>query len=251
EGALKRQQDIFKQDIGLELAENVTVDTRFDYQTLAIDEERAITQALKNRSEIREQELETRLAELNVKEIDSRSDFRLDVTAFLDITGVSDPGLNDAGLSDLIESSFDDIGRRPRNKGVTLNVTVPLWDWGVNGNEVAQAQETLDEAALTLAEQKKTVTREVRAVISRVLETQGRLEVLKRSEEIAQKSYDISLARFENGDITSQELALDRDRLTAARTDYLNAYIAYQVAVADLKRKTLWDFEKNRSLVGE
>ena len=128
---------------------------------------------------------------------------------------------------------------------------MPLWDWGVNRNEVAEAQASLDESALTLEEEKKTVMREVRSVISQVKEAESRLEVLKRSEEIAQKSYDISLARFRNGDITSQELALDRDRLTTAKTNYLDAYTKYQLAVADLKRKTLWDFENKMSLVEE
>ena len=249
EGNLKRQEDSFKQLVGLDLLEPIRVDTRFDYTPFEIDEDKAIAEALKHRSEIRELEIDVRLAELNVREVDDRSDFRMDLVAFLDITGVSDPNLGTAGLGDLIDSSFRDLRRRPRNKGVALSVTIPVWDWHVNRNEVAQAQAQLDEATLALQEQKKTVTREVRAVISRVREARGRLEALKRSEEIAERSYQISLARFENGDISSQELALDRDRLTAARTAFLDAYIAYQVAVADLKRKTWWDFERNRSLV--
>ncbi len=251
EGNLKRQEDDFKQLIGLYITENVTVDTRFDYTPFSINEDFAITQALKHRTEIREGEIDQRLAEIDVKEVDSRSDFRVDLLVFLDITGVSDPGLADTNLNSLIESSFDDLGRRPKNKGVIVNVTVPLWDWGVNRNEVAEAQASLDESALTLEEEKKTVMREVRSVISQVKEAESRLEVLKRSEEIAQKSYDISLARFRNGDITSQELALDRDRLTTAKTNYLDAYTKYQLAVADLKRKTLWDFENKMSLVEE
>jgi len=57
--------------------------------------------------------------------------------------------------------------------------------------------------------------------------------------------------RFDNGDVTAQELALDRNRLTQARSAYLDAYIDYQTAIADLKRRTLYDFEQNRSLVEE
>lgn len=250
-GNLKRQEDAFKQLIGLDLSEQIRVNTQFDYQPVDIDETFAIQQALQQRTEIREAEIEKRLAEIEVREVDSRSDFRLDLRAFLDITGVSDPNLTDAPLRELVESSFDDIRERPKNKGVTLNVTVPLWDWGVNRHEVARAQASLDEAVLALREEKKTVEREVRAVISRVREAWDRLEVLKRSEEIARRSYDISLARFDNGEITSQELALDRDRLTAARTAFLDAYIAYKVALADLQRKAFWDFENNRSLVEE
>ena len=67
---------------------------------------------------------------------------------------------------------------------------------------------------------------------------------------MALRGYEISRTRFDNGDITSQDLALDRDRLTRARQDYLNAYISYQLSVADLKRNTLYDWEKGRSLAG-
>lgn len=251
QGNLKRREDRFKQLIGMELTEKVAVATNFEYNPFFIDEAFALERALQNRTEIRELEIDKRLAEIAVKETDHQSHFRVDVMAYVDITGISDPNLSGNGLSELIESSFDDISRRPKNKGVTLNVSLPLWDWGVNHNEVAQSQASLEETELNLNELKKTVTREVRAAISQVKEALGRLTVLKKSEEIAQKSYDISLARFDNGDITSQELALDRERLTQAKTAYLEAYIAYQLAVADLTRKTLWDFENNRSLVEE
>ena len=55
--------------------------------------------------------------------------------------------------------------------------------------------------------------------------------------------------RFENGDITSQELALEQERLAETQLAYLDAFTAFQLAVANLKRKTLWDFENNRSYV--
>ena len=86
-------------------------------------------------------------------------------------------------------------------------------------------------------------------MITRLRETRARLDALKRSEEVALRGFEISQARFDNRDITSQELALDRDRLTRARQAYLDAYIDYQLAVADLKRQTLYDWEKDRSLV--
>ena len=57
------------------------------------------------------------------------------------------------------------------------------------------------------------------------------------------------LERFNNGDITSTVLADNRDRFTSAKTAYLGAYIEYKLAIADLKRKTLYDFELKRSLV--
>jgi len=90
------------------------------------------------------------------------------------------------------------------------------------------------------------VAREIRDAVYRVREAQARFEVLRKSEAVAQRSYEISLARFNNGDITSQELALDQNRLTQARQATLGAFIDYELARADLKRKTLWDFEQGR-----
>jgi hypothetical protein len=57
--------------------------------------------------------------------------------------------------------------------------------------------------------------------------------------------------RFESGDINSRELALEQERLSNSRLAYLNSYITYQLTVADLKRKTLWDFYNGRSYLKE
>jgi outer membrane protein TolC len=100
-------------------------------------------------------------------------------------------------------------------------------------------------------QERRQVIQEIRAVITRLNESRGRLEELKQTQQVAQRSFEISQARFDNGDITGQELAQDRDRLTDARQNYLTAFIDYQLAVADLKRNTLYDWEKGVSLVAE
>lgn len=246
---LKQQSDYFKQLIGLGLDENVQVRTDFAYQTFNIDSMKALEEAMKNRSEIREQEIELELSKMSVKEVDSHWQIRGDLSAFYDLSGISATDLIEDDFRSLFNSSITDLKNRPRNKGVVFKLTVPLWDWGVNRAEVAAAKSVVETAKFSLAELKKTITREIRSAIDRVKQSENRLEVLKKSEDVAQKSYQISLHRFDNGDITSQELALDQQRLTNARTAYLDAFIAYQLAVADLKRKTMYDFEKGRSLV--
>ena len=83
--------------------------------------------------------------------------------------------------------------------------------------------------------------------VRQVNEARLRLEINEQNEQIAQRSYDISRLQFENGDITSQELGREQERLADTRLAYLDAFITYQLAVNDLKRKTLWDFKENRS----
>ena len=252
EGDLSQVEDRFKITVGLPLEEALGVRTDFTINQVTVDEPKAIEHGLRHRAEIREREISRRLAEITLKETDARSAIRGDVRVYYDLTGVSDPYLDyGSSVSELFHSSISDLKKRPRNRGITFTLSLPLWDSGVNRAEVAAARAALERSELTEQETRRQVTQQIRAVITRLKETRSRLDVLKRSEEVALRGYEISQARFENGDITSQELALDRVRLTQARQDYLDAYINYQLAVADLMRNTLFDWEKGRSLVEE
>ena len=250
EGDLSQMEDRFKITVGLPLEQQVAVKTDFALSLFNVDEEKAIEQGLRHRAEIRRGEIDRRLAEITVQETDARTAIRGDIRAYYDLTGISDPFL-DYGVSTarLFRSSINDMRRRPKNRGITFTLSVPIWDSGVNRAEVAAARARLERNELTERENKRLVVQDIRAVITRLRETRGRLDVLKRSEEVALRSFEISQAQFDNGDITSQELAENRDRLTTARQNYLAAYIDYQLSVADLKRNTLYDFEKGRSLV--
>ena len=250
EGALLRTQDQFKMALGLPLDQDVAVKTDFEMSQFEVDDQQAIDHGLEHRSEIRETQINRRLSEITLKETDALSTIRAEISAYYDLTGVSDPLLEyESTLSRFFHSSITDLQRRPRNRGVTLTMSLPLWDSGVNRAQVAAAQATLERSELTEEEMVRQVTQQIKAVLTRLQESRGRVDVLRRSQEVAERSYDISQARFNNGDITSQVLALDRDRLTQARTNYLQAYIDYQLAVADLKRNTLYDWEKGKSLV--
>ena len=250
EGNLSQIEDRFKIAIGLPLEEYVKVVTDFEIKEIEVNDDKALEHGLRYRTEIREREISRRLAEITLKETDARSTIRGELSAYYDLTGVSDPNLDySSGVYDYLNSSWDDLRKRPRNRGITFTLSVPIWDSGVNKAQVAAARAELDMSDLNMEQIRKEVAQDIRAVVTRLHETRNRLDVLKRSEEVARRSYEISQSRFDNGDITSQALALDRDRLTAARTNYLDAYIDYQLAIADLKRNTLYDWERGVSLV--
>ena len=250
EGNLARAEDSFKQLIGLKLTDRVRVRTSIEFEDYKVPLDKAIEYALKYRSEIRENEINVELARINVREADARSEIRGDFLAFYDFSGISDPALPfSTSPRDLWNSSLDDLRGRPNNRGVVFSLTVPIWDWGVNAAEVAAAQAQLRDSELALQEEKKTITREVRNVVGRLKEARNRVEVLRKSQEVAKRTFEISVERFNNGDITSQELALDRNRYTQAKFSFLTAYIDYKLAEADLKRKTMWDFAANHSLL--
>ncbi|MFC2075794.1 TolC family protein, partial [candidate division KSB1 bacterium] len=120
--------------------------------------------------------------------------------------------------------------------------------WGRNQYQTKAAEANLKNSELNLENQKKSIRRNVLNTVERVREATNRVEVLKRSQELAQRTYDISLDQFNRGEASSQDLTLAQNRLTRAQSAYLNAFISYKIAMADLSRQTMWDFERGVSL---
>lgn len=250
EGTLTRQVDQFKLTLGLRMGDDVTVATDFVVVDFDVDEAVAIEHGLRHRADVRESEITRRLAEIRVREVDAETAIRGDISASYDRTGVSDPGLPfSTSTGALFESSWENLQDRPENFGIQFALTVPIWDSGLNQARVSGARASLDQSKLSAEHRERLVRQQIRGTIAQLHEARNRLDALQKSEGVALRNFEISVSRFDRGDITGQELALDRDRLTRTRQSYLDAYIQYQLAIADLKRQTLYDFEHNRSLV--
>ena len=85
-------------------------------------------------------------------------------------------------------------------------------------------------------------------LVARINSNLKRLQLLEKNVKVAEKSFDITLQRYTDGNIDSDALALERNRMNTAYTSHLNAYINYQLSLADLMRKTFYDF-RNQSLI--
>jgi outer membrane protein TolC len=245
EGNLEREKDDFSQLIGLDPEEKIRIVTEVKYDTLTVNTDKAVEEALKNRLELAEADMDLSLQGIAVSRASREREFKGTITAYYDITGVSTVGAGSP--AELFRSSFGNFIDRPPNRGITLTFSYPVSDWGRGAARVQQEEMTLKEKKLSKENTRRTLVREVKDVVRQVGEAQNRLAIHEKNQQVAQRSYEISRMRFENGDIASQDLAREQERLAAAQLDYLNAFIAYQLATADLKRKTMWDFKNNRS----
>jgi outer membrane protein TolC len=193
--------------------------------------------------------MDINLQKIEIDRARREREFKGYISAYYDITGISTTGSGTVG--ELAQSSFDDMGNRPPNRGVALTLTFPIYDWGRGASKVKEAKLRLESKELFKQDQELTIVREVREIIRSVSESEEQLEIHNRNLDLARQSYHISQMRFENGDISNQELTMEQERLATIQLEYLDAYINYQLAVNDLKRKTMWDFENNRSYVVE
>ena len=224
-------KDDFKLLIGLPLEEIIDVVTELDYKPIIVNTQIAIDFALANRAELLNAVSDIDLQNLSVDEIDSRGNISAMLSANYGINK------NDDELRDIFHDFAED-------RSLTLTVSLPVLDWGKNNREVESAEANLAMAQLSYINLKQQIQKEIIAVVNRIESAKARVEVLSKSVEVAQKSFDISLARFQAGTITSFDLSQMQLRLTDAKTTSLNALIDYKLALADLSRRTLHDFEK-------
>jgi outer membrane protein len=242
---LQNEEDKFKQLIGIDLHREIGIVTNLEYVPLIIDEQKAMDEALKNRLELKETDMDIGLQQIEVDRARREREFKGYVSAYYDVTGIST--LGSGSTSELARSSFEDVRNRPPNRGVALTFTFPIYDWGRGASKVKEAKLRLQARELYKENQEVTIMKEVREIIRAVNESAQQLDIHKKNLDLARKTFRISQMRFENGDISNQELTMEQERLATIQLEYLDAFIHYQLATNDLKRKTMWDFENDRS----
>ena len=237
----KAQADYLKQLLTIPLQDSLAILTDSSYQEISVSTDSAIYYGLKNRLEIQEQELRIKQARLNIASVKVNHQITGSISAYYDFIGV-DQRERSLPLYGTFQNAWDELQRRPGNRGVAIKINIPIWDWGVNKAQVQQARAVLNQAQMSLDDEKITIEREIRKTVNDLKSSFKRLKLLERNVLVAQKSFNISKRRFENGDINSQALALDRNRLSQAYNSRLSALINYKLLQADLKRKTFYDF---------
>lgn len=239
--ALNNERDVARANnslkllLGLSLNDDIQPIAELTYQPVKIDSLKAVSSALENRSEILSAQRNKELRQIDVEVAESKKDFRFDLSATYGFNRVD---------SD-INKIFQDLGR---TRGATLSVSVPLFDWGSSGLEVEAAVVQQQHAIRTQNYVHQQIKQEIIDLLSRIRLAESRIRVLEKSVAVAQKGYDISLERFRSGTINRNDLAQAQQRLTTAKINNLTALIDYQIGLADLKRRTLFDFEKNEPM---
>ncbi|MGW8317581.1 MAG: TolC family protein [Bacteroidales bacterium] len=242
------QLNYFKQTLGLSLQDQVTIASDLTYEVVEVDEEFAVTQGLANRMELRENEIQIELSKLEVKRVRSEGMINGDLSGYYDFIGTDQKGIP-YPFNDAVGNSWQVMRDRPGNFGVALNIRIPIFNWGEYKSMLKAAQSGLEVNMRRYDQERINIEREIRNTVKQLNSSLNRLQLLEKNVLLAEKSFNISRQRFSDGDIDSQTLALDRTRLNAAYQSRLDSYISYKLLIADVMRKTFYDFENRQPIV--
>ena len=242
---LEQQQFAFNRLVGLPLDQRVWAEASIEYRPIEVDLDRALQLAFENRSDMRRAEIGQELLDLQLKQQRSigRPDLQLNVG--YDLTGNSSlSALPGDDWQVHIEEALNRDNRSP-NTNVTLTLQIPLFDWGRNASLVERLTSMIQVTDRQVDEVRQELIRMVTDRVRAVESAMRRFAIQEANVQVAEASYGFTQRRFDRGEITFTELAQAQDQLSRTRTLHLTALIGYEMAKADLKEITLWDWETN------
>ncbi|MEF8984502.1 MAG: TolC family protein, partial [Bacteroidales bacterium] len=233
---LQNAKDNFKQMIGMDLDENFRVELSIKLDSVDINMDKAIQNALNSRLEIRNREIELQNAKFRLIETSDQNKFKGNVSVSLGIQGV------DKQLANM----YDVPTTSP---SVSLSFNVPIWDWGAREARIKAARLNVESTEIDLNQESKSINLGIRQTIRNLRNYRNQIEIARKNEKNAQLTYDINLERYNNGDLTGMDLQLYQNQLSQARMNLTTALIDYKMELLNLKMQSLYDFMENEPLL--
>lgn len=238
EVALENAKDQFKIQAGIDIMETISVLATVNTDSVPVDLDKAIEMGLANRMEIRQRQIDIENAQFGLIQTKSINEFMGNLSMEVGLFG-DNPSL---------PSVYDNV---TDNEQVALSLQIPIFDWGERKARIKAAELSIETSKLGLQDEKNDIVLGIREVYRNLLNLWSQIGIAKQSEKNAQLTYEINLERYKNGDLTGMDLSLYQNQLSQKKIDLSNAMINYKIELLNLKIQTLYDWEKQVSVVPE
>lgn len=235
---LDNAKDQFKQYIGMDIMEEITVITDIKFNPVAVDVNKAIEYGQNSRMELRQREIDVENSQFALIQTKSLNEFRGDLSFSVGIIGDNE--------------KLQDIYQNPTNNPrFSVAFNVPLWDWGEKKARIKAQEAVIATTKLGLDQEKTQITVDIRNVYRSLQNQVTQIDIAAQNEKNAQLTYEINLERYANGDLTSMDLNLFQTQLSNKKMSYAQSLIDYKIELLNLKIQSLFDFERDEAIVPE
>mgnify|MGYP001042486667 CR=1 FL=1 len=209
-----------------------------------VDLDQAIEFALEERTDLRQQRQQRQISDLNLAVTRNNTLPDLSLNASYSVQGVGGNRYERSGIggdAELVEEGgyLDGLqsiwDRDTPTWNLSLNFSYPVGNNAAKAS-VERARLQIQQADLDLRAQELSVVTQVTDAGLAVRDTYLQLQAAQRSREVAERSADFEITRFNVGAATNYEVMQARDALTSARLSELRAIINYVNAIAEFER---------------
>lgn len=173
-----------------------------------------------------------RKAEIEFQKADRQADFRASSHG---LTGTLEASYSLA-RGDITVDSITNTNNTD-SWGLSLNVTLPLWDGGKTGAEIKAARLTAKQSKIELERTKKTTKAELVNLVNKLDISNQKLSVLQKQIELADNKLAIAKYRYEDGQISRLEFLESQVYYLEAQDKFLEELKMYYTTKLELEGK--------------
>jgi outer membrane protein TolC len=140
-----------------------------------------------------------------------------------------------------VSGYYEAIGSTPGEShgafSVTGTLSIPIWQGGKTGADIAQAEAVLAQRQAELDDTRGQIEAEIREVFLDLEAAAGQIEVARKNVQVAEETLEMSRARMEAGVINTVEVVRAQQTLSSAQLDLINSVFAHNLAKLSLARE--------------
>jgi len=121
---------------------------------------------------------------------------------------------------------------------VTVNLNVPIWDWGGLRSKLHQSEAREHQAQAALGQAQRQAISNLYSMYNEALAAKSAVENLQHVADLAAESLRLANLRYQGGESTALEVVDAQNTLVQARNAADDAQSRYRVALAELQTLT-------------
>lgn len=148
-----------------------------------------------------------------------------------------------------IAESFHNVYRNPLQQDiVSLTLSIPLVDWGVRKGRYNMAKNNLNIVQLTAQQDETSLEEDIIMTVGDFSVQQQMIRSAAEAVDLARMAYEQTQERFIIGKADINSLTLSTNRRQQAQRNNIAALKSYWQSYFKIRRLTLFDFERNKTI---
>ncbi len=225
-----------KSFIGFNESQGISLVLPNEIPDFHVEEEDALAQARKNRSDMVSYERRLKEAEADVAQERGNTGLNADLQATFGFTNRAD--------------SFSELYANPEDQQtINIGFFFPIMDWGRQKSRVKTAEAYQELEQYVVAQERINFEQEVLTKVRTFKMLRNRVAISEVADDIAGRSYNIAYNRYLIGKISITDLDRSMDDKDSGRTQYIQSLAEFWQAYYELRQLTLYNFEEDQILI--
>jgi outer membrane protein TolC len=195
----------------------------------------AVAQALKNRAQMKDQELQNVQAKRRVNEAKLNNGFGANLQASI--------GFNQSGAG--VDLVYRDLLNAQK---VQLSVQMPLVQWGGRGAQIEAARADQGRVEYNRRLAREQLIQEAHFAALQLDQSRDQLTIAAKADTVANKRFEVAKNRYVIGRIGMDNLYIAQNEKDQALLAYVQALRGFWTAYYRLRRVTLYDFVTGKEI---